>query len=39
MFFSVPSFITELCPFFDFCTVNLWNLVNKISGEPTELGL
>ena len=23
----------ELGPFFDFCSVSLWNLVNKISGE------
>ena len=37
-FFSVGLVIAELCPFFEFCIVNLWNLVNKISGEPLELG-
>ena len=30
-------FIAELCPFFVFCIVNLWNLLNKISGELLEL--
>ena len=25
-------------PFFDFCIVYLWNLVDKISGEPLQLG-
>ena len=29
---------TGLSPFLDLCIVNLWNLVNKISGEPLELG-
>ena len=37
-FFSVRLVFTELCPFFDWSIVNLWNLVNKISGEPFELG-
>ena len=25
-------------PFFDFCIVYLWNLMDKISGEPLQLG-
>ena len=32
------KYLTELSPFADLCIVNLWNLVNKISGEPLELG-
>ena len=32
------KYMTELCPFFDSCIVNIWNLVNKISGELFELG-
>ena len=41
-FFSVGLFVAELCPFFDvsfwFCHYKPMNLVNKISGEPLELG-
>ena len=42
-FFSVGLFLAELCPFFDgfffdFAIISLWNLVNKISEEPLELG-
>ena len=37
-FFSVGLVIAELCPIFDFCIVNLWDILNKISGEPLELG-
>ena len=37
-FLSVGLVIAELCPFFDFCIVNLWNLVNKISRDPLALG-
>ena len=42
-FFSVGLVVAELWPFFnvfffDFAIVRLWNLVNKISGEPLELG-
>ena len=37
--YLLPSFIVaELCPFFDLCIVNLWNLMNKISRELHELG-
>ena len=40
--FSVGLVIAVLYPlfnpFFDFCIVNLWNLVNKITGELFELG-
>ena len=31
------SFLSDSL-FFDFCIVNLWNLLNKISGEPLEKG-
>ena len=39
-FFSIGLAIAQLCPFFDFCIVNLWSLLNKIhvSGEPLEVG-
>ena len=46
-FFSVGLFVAELCPFFDvfffffffyFAIISLWNLVNKISGEPLQPG-
>ena len=37
-FFFVELVIAESCPFFDFCIVNLWNLVNIIFGEPLEVG-
>ena len=37
-FFFVGRFVAELYPCFDpfwtFCIINLWNLVNKIPGEP-----
>ena len=36
-FFSV-GFVIELCRFFVFCVINLWNRVSKISGELLELG-
>ena len=40
-FFSVRLFVAELCPFFNvffnFAIISLWNLVNKVSGEPLEL--
>ena len=37
-FFFVGLVTAELCPPFDSCVVKLWNLVNKISVEPLELG-
>ena len=37
----IGFFVAELCPFFNvsfyFDIISLWNLVNKISGEPLEL--
>ena len=35
-FLFVGLVIAELCPFFDFCIVNLWNLVNKIWAPSSE---
>ena len=42
-FFSFPSDISlqsyvPFSTFFDFAVISLWDLVNKISGEPLELG-
>ena len=34
----ISSFIAELCPSFDLRIVNLWNILNKMSGDPLELG-
>ena len=33
VFFSVRLDIAELCTFFDFCIVNLWNLENRLSQD------
>ena len=43
IFFSFPSDFTlqsyaPYSTFFDFPIVSLWNLVNKISREPLEIG-
>ena len=43
MFFSFPSDFSlqsyiPFSTFFYFAIISLWNLVNKISGEPLELG-
>ena len=39
-FVSVRLVVAALClffpPFFDFYIINLWNLVNKITGKPLE---
>ena len=39
-FFSFPSDFSffNVFFFFYFAIISLWNLVNKISGEPLELG-